>query len=129
MTEKSAVSKNVHALLPVFVPTQVVTDFEEAATAAARAVFGSNVPASRCWLHHSQAVIKSVRKTGRTDAYKEDEELQAVVRCLRSLPLLPAGDIPQGFADIKTILGDDSPSKTALESGTIDSLQRAALIN
>jgi len=41
--------------------------------------------------------------------------VQAVVRCLRSLPLLPVGDIPQGFADIETILSDDCPSKTALE--------------
>jgi len=36
-------------------------------------------------------------------AYKEKEEVQDVVRCLTFLHFLPAGDIPQGFADIKTI--------------------------
>jgi len=32
-----------------------------------------------------------------------------------SLPLLPAGNILQGSADIKTMLSDDSSSKTALK--------------
>jgi len=38
-----------------------------------------------------------------------------MVRCLMSLPLLPAGNILQGSADIKTMLSDDSSSKTALK--------------
>ena len=52
---------------------------------------------------------------GRTDAYEDEEEVQAVVHCLRSLRLLPAVDTQQGFADIKTILSDGLSSTTALE--------------
>jgi len=51
----------------------------------------------------------------RTDAYEGEEEVQAVVHCLRSLRLVPAGDTQQGFADIKTILSDGLSSTTALE--------------
>jgi len=59
--------------------------------------------------------MKCLRKIVGSDVYKDEEEIQVVVRCLMSLPLLPLGDIPQGFEDIKTIFSDDSPSKTALE--------------
>ena len=70
---------------------------------------GSNVLVLGCSFHHSQAVIKCVRKIGRTEAYRDDEDVQAVVRYLLSLSLLRAGDIPQCFAHIKTLLDDDSP--------------------
>jgi len=38
-----------------------------------------------------------------------------MVYCLISLALLPAGDIPQGFTDVETVLSDNCPSKTALK--------------
>jgi len=44
---------------------------------------------SGCWLHYAQALIKRLRKLGLTDAYRNDEETQAIFRCLLSLPLLP----------------------------------------
>jgi len=59
-----------------------------------------------------------MRKIGETDAQKDEAEVQAVVRCLMPLPLLPARDIPQGFedfADMTTMFSDDCPSKTALK--------------
>jgi len=59
-----------------------------------------------------------MRKIGETDAQEDEEEVQAVVRCLMPLTLLPARDIPQGFADfadMTTMLGDDCNSKTALK--------------
>jgi len=44
---------------------------------------------------------------GSANAYKHEKEVQAIIRCLMSLPLLPAEGIPQGLADIKTILSED----------------------
>jgi len=56
-----------------------------------------------------------MRNIGRTDACKDEAAAQAVISRLMSLPLLPAGDILQGFfSDMMTILSDDCP-KTALK--------------
>jgi len=53
VSQKSAVLKKVRDLLPNFVLTQVIADFEQTATVTVRAVFGSNVlvSVSKCWLH------------------------------------------------------------------------------
>jgi len=56
-----------------------------------------------------------MRKIGRIDAYKDEEELQAVVGCLMSLTFLPAADMTQSFVNLQAILSDDSSSKTALK--------------
>jgi len=50
------VLKKVYDWLPDFATTQVIADFEEAATAAVHAVFGSNVLVSQCWFHYCQVV-------------------------------------------------------------------------
>jgi len=43
-----AVMQMMHHLAPEFQPTQVIADFEEAPTAAVRAVFGNDVTVSGC---------------------------------------------------------------------------------
>jgi len=68
---------------------RVIADFEEAPAAALRNVYGDQLIVSGCWLHYAQALIKRLRKLGLTDAYRNDEETQAIFRCLLSLPLLP----------------------------------------
>ena len=75
----TAVLKKVHDQLPDLASTQVIADFEETATATVHVVFRGNVLLSRCWFYYSQAVIKCVRKIGRTDAYKDEEEVHNVI--------------------------------------------------
>jgi len=67
-----AVMRKIQQLVPLFQPTQVIADFEEAPTAAVRAVYGDNVVVSGCWFHYAQARIRRMRKLGLADAYKND---------------------------------------------------------
>lgn len=65
-----AVMRKVQELQPLFRPTQVIADFEEAPATAVRNVFGNTVVISGCWFHYAQALIKRLRKLGlltRTD--------------------------------------------------------------
>ena len=65
MTElyKAVVGK-VNELAPEFVANHVIADFEEAPTAAVRAVYGNDVMVSGCWFHYAQAVMKRLKKIG-----------------------------------------------------------------
>ena len=71
-----AVFQRLHELAPDFQPRQVIADFEEAPTAAVRAVFGSDVVISGCWFHYAQALVKRLRKEGLADAYKNEPDIQ-----------------------------------------------------
>lgn len=108
-----AVMRKVQELQPLFRPTQVIADFEEAPATAVRNVFGNTVVISGCWFHYAQALIKRLRKLGLTDAYRHDDETQTTFRCLLSLPLLPAGDIVPAFQEIKNLITDNSSSTAA----------------
>ena len=81
-------------LLTLLQPMQIIADFEEAPSAAVRAVYGDNVVVSGCWFHYAQALIKRMRKLGLSDQERRRHE---VYRCLLSLP---TDDIIQAFAVI-----------------------------
>ena len=59
-----AVVGKLNELAPEFVPNQLIADFEEAPTAAIRAVYGNDVMVSGCWFHYAQAVMKRLKKIG-----------------------------------------------------------------
>ena len=48
-----AVVGKLNELASEFVPNQVIADFEEAPTAAIRAVYGNDVMMSGCWFHYA----------------------------------------------------------------------------
>ena len=58
--------------------------------------------------------MKRLKKIGLSDAYKNDETMQVVFRCLLALSLLPVADIDPAFKDVKALVQDDSASKTLL---------------
>ena len=65
-----------------------MTDFEEALAAGFQHVY-TNASVVGCWFHYAQAIIKLTNKIGLKEAYGSDEDVQNVVQCLVSLPLLP----------------------------------------
>jgi len=107
-----AVMLMMHHLAPEFQTTQVIADFEEAPTAAVRAVFGNDVTVSGCWFHYAQALVKRMCKVGLANTYQQEDDTQTIIRCLLALPLLPVGGIIPGFEEIKALLTAQSPSKT-----------------
>jgi len=71
----TAVLCKLGELVPQFIPSQVIADFEEAPAAAVHAVFG-DVTISGCWFHYAQAIIKQLRKIGLTTSYQQDAQTQ-----------------------------------------------------
>jgi len=69
-------------------PTCAMADFEEASAAGFQHVY-PDASIAGCWFHYAQAIIKRTDKIGLKEAYGSDEDVQNVVQCLASLPLLP----------------------------------------
>jgi len=109
IAEQECMSRQERA--PDLQPNQVIADFEEAPTAAIRAVYGNDLTVSGCWFHYGQAIMKRLKKIGLTEAYQNEETTQAVLRCLLALPVT---DIDPAFQDVKVLVHDDTPSKTLL---------------
>ena len=113
-----AVMRMISQLAPDFQLTQVIADFEEAATSTVLEVFGADVVIPGCWFHYAQALVKGrhMRKLGLTDACKSDVETSTAIifRCLLCLPLLPVGDVQPACAEVSALLTNDSPSKPAM---------------
>jgi len=87
-----AVFSLLHELVPQFIPSQIIADFEEPPATAVRAVFGNDLIVSGCWFHFAQALVKRMRKLG------------FLFRCLVSLPLLPEDDVRDGYEDVRSTL-------------------------
>jgi len=82
-----------------------MADFEEAPVSTLKQVFG-------CWFHYAQAVVKRLTKIGLRDAYLGNQDVQKIVRCLFSLPLLPPGEIVQAVSNIRSEIADDGQHRT-----------------
>ena len=80
-----------------------------------RAVFGDTVTVSGCWFHCGQALMNRLKKIGRTNAYRNEENTQEVFQCLLALPLLPVAVIDLALKDVTAMVTEDSPWKTQLE--------------
>ena len=92
-----------------------MADFEEASVSAFQQVFPSASAAVGCWFHYAQALIKCTNKIGLKDAYDGREpDVNMIVHCLMSLPLLPPTDITDAMADIQEHVNDDSPHANQL---------------
>ena len=85
-----------------------MADFEEASAAG----FQRNL-STRCWFHYAQAIIKRINKIGLKEAYGSDEDLQNVVQCLVSLPLLlPPEEIVAAIDDVEALVLVDCSNET-----------------
>jgi len=73
---------------------------------ALQQVFGTMTVAG-CWFHYAQAVIKRLTKIGLIDAYMGNQDLQKIIRCQLSLPVLPPGEIVQAVSNIRLEIADD----------------------
>jgi len=91
-----------------------MADFEEASVSAFQQVFPS-ASAVGCWFHYAQALIKRTNKIGLKDEYDGREpDVNMIVHCLMSLPLLPPTDITDAMADIEEHVNYDSPHANQL---------------
>jgi len=53
-----------------------------------------------CWFHYVQAVVKRLTKIVLRDAYLGNQDVQKIVRCLLSLPLLLSAEIVQAVGRV-----------------------------
>jgi len=81
-------------------------DFEEAPVSALQQVFGT-VTVADCWFYYDQAVVKRLTKIGLRDAHLGNQDVQKIVRCLLSLPVLPPGENVQAISNIRPKNADD----------------------
>lgn len=93
----------IKELVPLFVPTLVMADYESASVAAFRSVWGLSIECKGCWFHYAQAILKKTRKLGLTSAYTtQDSIVRKCVSLIVALPLLPSDAILEAFNDIVT---------------------------
>ena len=71
-----------------------------------------NASVAGCWFHYAQAIIKRTSKIGLKEAYGSHEDVQNVVQCLVSLPLLPLKEIVAAIDDIEAHMLIDSSNET-----------------
>ena len=107
------VFQKVQQLVPQFAPTCAMADFEEASVAGFQHVY-PDAGVARCWFHYAQAIIKRTNKIGLKEAYGSDDDVQYVVQCLISLPLLPAEEIVAAIADVEAHVLVDSSHENQL---------------
>jgi len=107
------VFQKVLDLVAQFAPTCAMADFEEVSVSAFQQVFPS-ASAVGCWFHYAQALIKRTNKIGLKDAYGREPDVNMIVHCLMSLPLLPPTDITDAMAGIQEHVNDDSPRANQL---------------
>jgi len=107
------VFQKVQQLVPQFAPTCAMADFEEASVAGFVRVYPDSDVAG-CWFHYAQAVIKRTNKLGLKDAYGSDADVQIVVQCLVSLPLLPPEEIVAAIDDVEALVLVDSSHENQL---------------
>ena len=79
-----------------------MADFEEASVAGFQHVY-PNASVAGCWFHYAQVIIKRTNKIGLKEAYGSDEDVQNVVQCLVSLPLLPPEEIIAAIDDVEAL--------------------------
>ena len=65
-------------------------------------------------VHRAQAIIKRTNKIGLKEAYVSDEDVQNVVECLVSLPLLPPEEIVAAIDDVEVHVLVDSSHENQL---------------
>jgi len=107
------VFQKVQQLVPQFAPTCAMADFEEASVAGFQHVY-AEAGVARCWFHYAQAIIKCTNKIGLKDAYGSDEDVQSVVQCLVSLPLLPPEEIVAAIDDVEAHVRVDGSHENQL---------------
>jgi len=90
-----------------------MADFEEASVAGFQHVY-PNAGIVGCWFHYAQAIIKCTNKIGLREAYGSDADVQNVVQCLMSLPLLPPEEIMSAIADVEANVVVDSSHENQL---------------
>jgi len=87
-------------------PSYATADFEEAPLSDLQQVFGTATVAGY-WFHYAQADIKRLTKIGLRDAHLGNQDVQKIVRCLLSLPLLLPAEIVQAVSNILLQIADD----------------------
>jgi len=107
------VFQRVQQLVPHFAPMCAMADFEEASVTGFQHVY-PDAGIVGCWFHYAQAIIKRPNKIGLREAYGSDADVQNVVQCLMSLPLLPPEEIVSTIADVEANVVVDSSHENQL---------------
>ncbi|CAN7988817.1 unnamed protein product [Ixodes hexagonus] len=82
-------------------PTVIISDYEIAATKAAKEVFGEHVTTRGCFFHLCQSTHKKVRELGLLDQYKTDGQFRKLCGMLDGLAFLPPQLVPEGLSYIR----------------------------
>lgn len=96
----TAIFHKLRELVPGFVPTSIMSDYEDALAIALRRVFGGDIQLSGCFFHYTQAVLRKFKKMPISLEVRRHEHIQHILHCLMSLPLLPPEQIKEGLADV-----------------------------
>jgi len=106
----NGVLSKIKELAPEFQPEEVMTDYEQALASACTAIFGENATVVGCFFHYKQSIVRKFRQLGLSAEQQRTEEVQLVLKCLLSLPLLPGNEIAAGLSDVSNsslILSED----------------------
>ena len=80
---------------------EVVLDFELATWQSLKDVF-PDIDIYGCHFHYSNAIYKKVQDFGLSNAYRTDERVKQLIKCLFALPLLPLREMMSQFSNIQT---------------------------
>ncbi len=126
MTHKSeelylAVAEKVCELCPHFSPQSFIGDFEQASYNAIGRWF-PNARRSGCQFHFSRGLWKKVQKLGLEGTFKANDHFRYQVKCLMSLPFLPAAFIrpmaAHTFSSIRGMEGFANETKVQVRKFT-----------
>jgi hypothetical protein len=95
--------EKIKSIIPDFQPQNVMADYEDAGVSALKRVWGDNITIKGCWFHFAQNVIKKSKSIGLTGAYRDNEIVWKIIRCIIALPLLPSTDIVPAINDVERL--------------------------
>lgn len=91
-------------------PAEFMTDFEDGMRLAIK-ICWPKVKVRGCWFHYCRAILRRCRNLGMDKLLKNNENAKAVKRQLAVLPLLPEGQIEEGFKATKKLAAKKKLSK------------------
>ena len=108
-----AVLFSIHEIIPNFVPTFAIGDFEPAPRNALKELFPS-ITIIGCWFHYTKALYEKVQRLELIIMYKKNRNFIKWIRQLMALPWLPEEEIYPVYLSLEIPINDLVESEKTL---------------